>query len=34
MLFTLAQLIGVLAAIRGVPKAQMQQRAALVIAFD
>ena len=34
MLFTLAQVIAVLVAIRGVPKVQMQQRAVLVIAFD
>lgn len=33
MLFTLAQVIGVLAIIGSVPEAQMEQRAALVIAF-
>lgn len=33
MLFTLAQVIRVLAAIKGVPEAQMKQRAALVIAL-
>lgn len=33
MLFTLAQVIGVLATIRGVPEAQMEQRAALEIAL-
>lgn len=33
MLFTLAQVIGVLAAIMGVPEAQMEQRAALEIAL-
>lgn len=34
MLFTLAQVIGVLAVIKGVPGAQMERRAALVIAFE
>lgn len=34
MLFTLMQVIGVQAVIRVVPEAQMEQRAALVIAFD
>lgn len=34
MLFTLVQVIGALAAVRDVPEAQMQQRAALVIVFD
>lgn len=33
MLFTLAQVIGVLAAIKGVPEAKMEQRAALLIAL-
>lgn len=33
MLFTLTQLIGVLVIIGSVPEAQMEQRAALVIAF-
>lgn len=33
MLFTLAQVIGVLAIIESVPEAQMEKRAALVIAF-
>lgn len=33
MLFTLAQVIGALAVIRGAPEAQMEQRAALVIAL-
>ena len=33
MLFTLAQVIGVQAVIRDVPESQMEQRAALVIAF-
>ncbi len=33
MLFTLAQVIGVLEIIGGVPEAQMKLRAALVIAF-
>jgi hypothetical protein len=33
MLFTLAQVIGVLAIIRCVPEAKLEQRAALVIAF-
>lgn len=33
MLFTLMQLIEVLAVIKGVPEAQMEKRAALVIAF-
>ena len=33
MLFTLMQVIGVLAIIGSVPEAQMEQRAALVIAF-
>lgn len=32
MLFTLAQVIGVLAIIGSVPEAQLEQRAALVIA--
>lgn len=34
MLFTLPQVIGVLAFIGSVPEAQMEQQAALVIAFD
>lgn len=33
MLFTLAQVIGVLTIIGSVPEAQMEKRAALVIAF-
>lgn len=33
MLFTLMQVIEVLAAIRGVPEAQTEQRDALLIAF-
>lgn len=33
MLFTLTQVIGVLAEVGGVPEAQMKQQAALVIAF-
>lgn len=33
MLFTLAQVIGLQAVIRDVPEAQMEQRAALVIAL-
>lgn len=33
MLFTLAQVIGMLAIIGNVPEAQMEQRAALIIAF-
>ena len=33
MLFTLTQVIGVLAIIGSVPEAQLKQRAALVIAF-
>ncbi len=33
MLFTLMQVIGVLAVIKGVPEAQMKQRAAPIIAF-
>ena len=34
MLFTLAQVIGALAVIRGVPEAQMEQRSALIFTFD
>lgn len=33
MLFTLTQVIGVLAIIGSIPEAQMEKRAALVIAF-
>ena len=33
MLFTLAQVIGVLAAVRDVPEAQMALRSALILAY-
>ena len=33
MLFTLAQVIGALAVIRGAPEVQMERRSVLIIAF-